>query len=138
MIAALGFGCGDAQAERVAGSIDESSSPSTTPSPAVATPAGTEVLLGCWDMVISAPLGNKQGKLCFATGDGGALTARLLRKDEWRSAKAVRATPGHVEIVVDAPIGEATISADYTPTSMTGKLEAKLGSRTFSAKRAAG
>lgn len=98
--------------------------------------AGTQALLGCWDMVVDLPLGKKRGKLCFESQDG-ELTARVFIK-KWREAIEVSADADHVEVVLEAPIGQATISADYTSTQMTGSVQARVGRRAFSAQRSGG
>lgn len=128
--------CGPAEAKLEAQTPEADVQPAPQPSPRAAGEAGREALIGCWDMSVDMPLGRGEGKLCFARADDGELSARLLIKNEWRPATSVHAEPGHVELVVDAPVGEATMRADYTATSMTGTLDAKLGQRTFRAQRA--
>ncbi|WP_157596331.1 hypothetical protein [Plesiocystis pacifica] len=117
----------------LAGGLAHAERPAVEAEPAV---AGTQALLGCWDMVVDLPLGKKRGKLCFES-QGGELTARVFIK-KWREAIEVSADADHVEVVLEASIGQATISADYTSTQMTGSVQARVGRRAFSAQRSGG
>lgn len=97
---------------------------------------GTEALIGCWDLEISLPLGKtKNAQLCFEADTSGELGAKMFVKGEWRTAKSVRAKPGHVELVVDAPLGTFDLSADYSATTMKGTARGAIGKRPFHATR---